>query len=122
MRGNSNQSPTVAFSSVEIAVWERLAATQKPALPAGTPWTLRDAVRAMAKLADFGAGRATASRVPTRDGGSIGRDSGSLGGSRCPTIPRNIGPAGTRRGPRRAFRMPYISAPIVTRHCLCEPF
>jgi hypothetical protein len=53
MRVDPDQSPTVAFSSVEIAVLERLAATQKPALPAGKPLTLRDAVRAMAKLGGF---------------------------------------------------------------------
>ena len=52
-RGDPDQSPSVAFSPVEIAALARLAATQKPARPAGKPLTLRDAVRAMAKLGGF---------------------------------------------------------------------
>ena len=51
VRVDPNQSPTVAFSPAEIAVLERLATTQKD--PAGHPLTLRDAVRAMAKLGGF---------------------------------------------------------------------
>lgn len=47
------QSPAVAFSPNEIAVLERLATTQKPARPPGQPLTLRDGVRAMAKLGGF---------------------------------------------------------------------
>ena len=53
VRVDPNQSPTVAFSPAEIAVLERLATTQKPIRPAGHPLTLRDAVRAMAKLGGF---------------------------------------------------------------------
>lgn len=53
VRVDPNQSPTVAFSPAEIAILERLAATQKPIHPAGQPLTLRDAVRAMAKLGGF---------------------------------------------------------------------
>ena len=53
VRIDPDQSPTVAFSPAEIAVLERLATTQKPARPVGQPLTLRDAVRAMAKLGGF---------------------------------------------------------------------
>lgn len=53
VRVDPDQSPAVAFAPAEIAVLERLAATQKPARPAGQPLTLRDAVRAMAKLGGF---------------------------------------------------------------------
>ena len=53
VRIDPNQSPTVAFSSAEIAVLERLVTTQKPARPPGHPLTLRDAVRAMAQLGGF---------------------------------------------------------------------
>ena len=53
VRVDPNQSPTMAFSPAEIAVWERLATTKKPIRPAGHPLTLRDAVRAVAKLAGF---------------------------------------------------------------------
>ena len=53
VRIDPDQSPTVAFSPDEITVLERLATTQKPARPAGQPLTLRDAVRAMAKLGGF---------------------------------------------------------------------
>ncbi len=52
-RIDPDQSPTVAFSPTEISVLERLAITQKPIRPAGQPLTLRDAVRAMAKLGGF---------------------------------------------------------------------
>ena len=53
VRIDPDQSPTVAFSSAEISVLERLVTTQKPPRPAGRPLTLRDAVRAMAKLGGF---------------------------------------------------------------------
>ena len=53
VRIDPDQSPTVAFSPDEITVLERLATTQKPARPVGQPLTLRDAVRAMAKLGGF---------------------------------------------------------------------
>jgi hypothetical protein len=53
VRVDPDQSPTVAFSADEIAALERLAATQKPARPVGQPLTLRDAIRAMAKLGGF---------------------------------------------------------------------
>jgi len=53
VRVGPDQSPTVAFSPEEITALERLAATQKPARRAGQPFTLRDAVRAMAKLGGF---------------------------------------------------------------------
>ena len=52
-RIDPDQSPTVAVSPAEIAVLERLATTQKPIRAAGPPLTLRDAVRAMAKLGGF---------------------------------------------------------------------
>ncbi|PSR20249.1 MAG: hypothetical protein C7B45_15820 [Sulfobacillus acidophilus] len=52
-RIDPGQSPTGAFSPAEISVLERLATTQKPVRPIGQPWTLRDAVRAMAKLSGF---------------------------------------------------------------------
>ena len=48
-----DQSPTVAFSPTEISVLERLVTTPKPIRPARQPLTLRDAVRAMAKLGGF---------------------------------------------------------------------
>ncbi len=53
MRVDPNQSPTVAFSPTEIAVLERLVTTQKPIRPVRQPLTLRDAIRAMAKLGGF---------------------------------------------------------------------
>lgn len=53
VRVNPDQAPEVAFSPTEIRALERLAATQKPARKAGQPFTLRDAVRAMAKLGGF---------------------------------------------------------------------
>ena len=53
VRVDPDQSPTVAFSPEEIATLERLATTQKPARQAGQPLTLREAVRAMAKLGGF---------------------------------------------------------------------
>ena len=53
VRVDPNQSPSVAFSVAEIAALERLAATQKPIRQPGQPLTLRDAVRAMAKLGGF---------------------------------------------------------------------
>lgn len=53
VRVDPDQSPAVAFSAAEIAALERLAATQKPARKPGQPFTLRDAVRAMAKLGGF---------------------------------------------------------------------
>lgn len=53
VRVDPDQSPSVAFSAAEIAALERLANTQKPARQAGQPFTLRDAVRAMAKLGGF---------------------------------------------------------------------
>jgi hypothetical protein len=53
VRIDPDQSPSVAFSAAEIAALERLATTQKPARKAGQPLTLRDAVRAMAKLGGF---------------------------------------------------------------------
>lgn len=53
VRVDPDQSPTVAFSADEIVALERLAATQKPARPVGQPLTLRDAIRAMAKLGGF---------------------------------------------------------------------
>ena len=53
VRVDPEQSPTVAFSPAEIMALERLVTTQKPARPAGQPLTLRDAIRAMAKLGGF---------------------------------------------------------------------
>ena len=53
VRVDPEQSPTVAFSPAEITALERLVTTQKPARPAGQPLTLRDAIRAMAKLGGF---------------------------------------------------------------------
>jgi hypothetical protein len=53
VRIDPDQSPSVAFSAAEITALERLATTQKPARKAGQPFTLRDAVRAMAKLGGF---------------------------------------------------------------------
>ena len=53
VRIDPDQSPTVAFSSAEISVLERLVTTPKPPRLAGRPLTLRDAVRAMAKLGGF---------------------------------------------------------------------
>lgn len=53
VRVDPDQSPTVAFSPTEIAVLERLAATQQSPRPPDQPLTLRDAVRAMAKLGGF---------------------------------------------------------------------
>lgn len=53
VRVDPDQPSHVAFSLAEIAVLERLAATQKPARPADQRLTLRDAVRAMAKLGGF---------------------------------------------------------------------
>jgi hypothetical protein len=53
MRGDPNPSPTGAFSPADIAVLERLVTTHKPIRPVGQPLTLRDAVRAMAKLGGF---------------------------------------------------------------------
>lgn len=53
VRVDPDQSPAVAFSPPEIATLERLATTQHPARQAGRPFTLRDAVRAMAKLGGF---------------------------------------------------------------------
>ena len=53
VRVDPDQSPTVAFSTTEIAVLERVATTQKPARKAGQTFTLRDAVRVMAKLGGF---------------------------------------------------------------------
>jgi uncharacterized protein YndB with AHSA1/START domain len=53
VRVDPHQSPSVAFSVTEIAALERLAATQKPVRQPGQPFTLRDAVRAMAKLGGF---------------------------------------------------------------------
>ncbi len=53
VRIDPDQSPTVAFSPAEISVLERLATTQKSARPVDQPLTLRNAVRAMAKLGGF---------------------------------------------------------------------
>ena len=53
VRIDPDQSPTVAFSADEIDALERVAATQSPARRSGQPFTLRDAVRAMAKLGGF---------------------------------------------------------------------
>jgi len=53
VRVDPDRSSSVAFSAAEIAVLDRLAATQKPARPAGQPFTLHDAVQAMAKLGRF---------------------------------------------------------------------
>lgn len=49
-RIDPDQSPTVAFSPIEISFLGRLATTHKPIRPAGKPLGLRNAVRAMAKL------------------------------------------------------------------------
>lgn len=53
VRVDPDQPPRVACLLAEIAVLERLAATQRPARPADQLLTLRDAVRAMAKLGGF---------------------------------------------------------------------
>ena len=53
VRIDPDQSPTVAFSADEIDALERIAAAQSPARRSGQPFTLRDAVRAMAKLGGF---------------------------------------------------------------------
>lgn len=42
-RIDPKQSPTIAFSPLEIAVLERVATTQKPARRTGQPLTLREA-------------------------------------------------------------------------------
>jgi hypothetical protein len=53
VRVDPDQSPTVAFSTAEIAVLKRVATTQKPARQAGQAITLRDAVRTMTKFGGF---------------------------------------------------------------------
>ena len=53
VRIDPDQSPTVAFSADEIDALERIAAAQSPARRSGQPFTLQDAVRAMAKLGGF---------------------------------------------------------------------
>ncbi len=53
VRIDPDQSPTVAFSADEIDALERIVAAQSPARRSGQPFTLRDAVRAMAKLGGF---------------------------------------------------------------------
>ncbi len=52
-RIDPDPAPTGAVSPAEIAVGERLATTPRPIRAAGPPLTLRDAVRARAKLGGF---------------------------------------------------------------------
>ncbi len=47
------QDPSVPFRPTEIEVLERVVVTQNPRRPEDQPLTLRDAVRAMAKLGGF---------------------------------------------------------------------
>ena len=53
VRLDPDQAPSVAFSPNEIEVLERVVAAQNPRRSVDQPLTLRDAVRAMAKLGGF---------------------------------------------------------------------
>ena len=53
VRRDPDQDPSVAFSPTQIEVLERVVATQNPGRPKDQLLTLRDAVRAMAKLGGF---------------------------------------------------------------------